>query len=836
MLQPRTLIDHSVLSPDSIQPYLPHPLTSLIGRDDEIVEAIRLLSDHDARLVNITGEAGVGKSRIAIEVLARMRDSDDRVHLYLRSPESLPPEQLPHLILAALASSIGTKTETIEDLANALGNTRVLVYINAIDRQVKAGPSLALLLDLLPTLTILVTSRTELHVRCERIIVIRPLAVPEIGMSVAAASQVDAVKLYMDRVQSFDPTLTLTDQNVDDVIAITRHLEGIPLALELMAGRSRLFSLASIRQRLPDALDLLVDGPADLTARSRSARASIQWTYDAIPGQWRKALRTLCIFHDAIGKDMATTLLTSDEELAPTAENAITLLSRLVSAGMIVHADPTSGVTTPERFRIRWDVQAFGREQLRELGEYESVSHRLLLAYITHFLPILKGNFAETESQLFRELDLERRDLHAVLTQAASNQETARIALPLATELWPYWNARGYLQEGQEILQNLIQAAGEEETAEFARSLHALGNIMLEMHLDAQAESLWERSITIHERCGDLAGMAGSLNNLGVLHMHAGQVDRAQHYYQRALEVRPIQGNHRFNIVTLCNLAEVLVIENKLDEAATLFREAFDIARAATFRRQMVNCMAHMMVVEYARKAENAAEEWFWAGWEVAESIDDKHGESRLRLLRGRHLFHQPDQKAAGIQETILGIRAAVESGSVRLMRQAAVVLAEIAAIHGQHRFAAQCLGASDRRVGGLNAYMAELDSDIKSRLETAIREEIGGPAFIRQIVVGSRLSVQATLESGITMLEEILEDLRERQESLELTTPLTRRELEVLACVARGLSDKEIAEELAISPRTSMTHMSNIMGKLKVKNRSAAASKGARLGLIHSD
>lgn len=834
MLHLQTSIEHTRIQPGIIYPTLPLPLNSLVGRQDLITQICDVLSREENRLVTIAGEAGVGKTRVAKEALARLRGKDGREHLYITLPDDAGGKDVAPIALTSLATLVESAPTTLAELAEALADRRVLLTLNAIDRAVTGATSLIELLQHLPTVNILLTSRIELHVRGERIIVVPPLTLPAPESSLAEAQATESVQLLVDRIQGYDPTFELTNENLDDVIAICRHLEGLPLSLELIAGRVRLFSVATIRAKLPNALDLLADGSTDLPDRNRSIRSAISWTYSALPKAQQRALRSLCIFAQSISLPMALRIQTLDPDGAPTSEAALNNLARLVSSGMVTTVPMRSGINDA-RYRIRWDVRAFGVEELHAHGEYERVVRNLLQSYLQLMLPRLNDVHGDEEVALYRELDEERQDLKLALMHAATDGDSIQQAMALAAALWPYWNASGALEEGQQILQTLIDAHGHEESGIYASALHALGGISIELNRDADAETLTQQAVRIRRAIDDKAGLAASLNNLGVVNMQAGQMEKAQDYYRQAMALDDGTAGDKFSIVSTCNLAELRLIANDVDEAAELFSQAFDRSRRARLRRHMVNCAGYLMIVSYRLGKDDAAEEWYAAGIEVAQKADDTLGEGRLRLIRANHLWknHEP---VDALTEAILGIRAVLESDSQRSMRHAAVLLAQIAADSGQYRFGAQCLGALGDDLESLNSMFAEMNSAVIPELQATIRKEIGGASYIRQIVVGSRLAVRTTLESGIRLLETITQDAREKHEPQHPETPLTRRELEVLACLAQGMSDKQIAEYLAISPRTSMTHMGNIMKKLKVNNRSAAASKGARLGLIGGD
>lgn len=557
------------------RPLLPGAPTSLIGREHELDDIVDVLRGGDARLMTLTGPGGVGKTRLALEAASRL-SAELRGNVGF---VPLAPLGDPSLVLPAVAQALGFTesgtTSARELLAARLASQQWLVVLDNVEHVLDSAPEIADLLAACPTLTILVTSRAPLRIRAEHEYLVRPLALPDLSHvpTVDEVAGASSVQLFVERARAASPDFELTQANCAAVAAVCRRLDGLPLALELVAARVRVLSPTELLARLDQLLPLLVGGSRDLPERQQTMRAAINWSYELLDPAERALFRRLSVFVGGWVLDAA--------EAAPVwgeiaAEDVIELLSGLVEQSLVVAETGQEGAT---RYRMLEPIRQFAAQRLDEAGETGLVSDRHLdwsLALARRGAEGLRG--AEQQHWLER-LEQEHDNLRAALRWSEQDSSRANAGLQLATALWRFWSTRGHLTEGRRWLESALEAGVNVTPGLRADALNAAGILARAQGDHERASALYDASLALRRELGDRRAVGMSLNNLGTVSLDRGEYEQAARLFEESLALFRETATDWEVAIALQNIGIVLGYRGEYARAAAQLEEALDLWR-----------------------------------------------------------------------------------------------------------------------------------------------------------------------------------------------------------------------------------------------------------------
>jgi predicted ATPase/class 3 adenylate cyclase len=480
---------------------LPAPLTRFVGRTRELEELRALLADSH-RLVTLTGPGGSGKTRLSIEA-ARSLSEQYPDGVWFVALEAVRDQEL---VLPTIAQALELREvpgrPISEVVAERLRDERILCVFDNFEQVVDAAPAIADLLQATTSLRILTSSRQPLMIAGERIYPVPPLDVPA-DPDHATATDLEhsaSIELFVDRARATQPGFVLTDDNAKAVVEICRHLDGLPLAIELAAARVNVLSPEQIAKRLGRQLGLLASARRDVPERQRTLRAAIDWSHDLLTQPQRVLFRRLSVFAGGADLEAVEAVVDPTNQLG---EEVLDLTTALVERSLL-HSAQEGG---DARLRMLETIREYASDQLAAAGETGEIQARHAAYYLAMAEAAAVPMPDARRNELFVQLDRELGNLRAILSWSLATGDIDA-GLRLATELSEFWHTRNHLAEGISVLEDLIAASSEQGATPLrARGLVVAGGLYT-WQADERAGSLSEQGIAMAQEVGDMFAVA----------------------------------------------------------------------------------------------------------------------------------------------------------------------------------------------------------------------------------------------------------------------------------------------------------------------------------------
>ena len=750
---------------------LPAPLTSFVGRTHEIAALAERLAE--TRLLTLTGIGGIGKSRLALEV-ARFAETAtfENVHLV-----ELAAVTEPEGVVAAIASALGVpergERSLLDGLVASLSRREVLLILDNCEHLAEAAAVLVLeLLQRCPALCALATSRIPLDVHGEAVFRVEPLAIPDPDRpsSRAAVARYAAVRLFADRARAARADFRLTDENAADVVQICARLDGIPLAIELAAARVNVLGPRQIVLRLDDRFQLLTGGSRSALPRHRTLRASIDWSCDLLDEQERTLLRRLAVFAGGWTLEAA-------EAISQTpAPNTLELLSRLVTKSLVL-VDHSRGEA---RFSLLETIREYALGMLREAGEEQALRQRHR-AWIVALATRAEDGLWTAEQRAWLELlDRELDNVRAALAWS-TDADDPEPGLQIAGRLWRYWEQRGHAVEARRWLGALLACPHPEPGAARARALMADGYFA--------------------ELAGDLVTSASQAT--------------------AAIDAARVADDHVVLVSGLLLMAILKGLGGDLAASRALLDEAKDRARSIGWEPGVRMALLNLGVLARISGDEDRAASLLTEGRALSEAAGDRYTEG-FYLTNLAHLAVQQGDWATA--EARYG-EALARWRDLADLHNAATALEGLAwplAAQGRAERSTRLLGSAERlrEIVGTALYPHWL-ADHERACATA-QQALGERAFAASWAAGRSLTPEQAIAEGLASPDSSRSG--GRRPTVAVVGPgharLSRREAEVARLVARGLTNRQIAEQLVLQESTVGNHLQRIYARLELTGR----------------
>jgi predicted ATPase len=557
----------------------PSPMTRLIGRQWEIQRLTQLLSSDEVRLVTLVGPGGSGKTRLALELATHLRHVFTQGVYWVALASVRNADLVPVHLLSTLGLRSAPGMSSLRTLIHFLQDQRLLLVLDNFEHLSIAAFVVSELLEAVPGLSVLVTSREPLHLYGEYEFRVPPLALPDLhAMSEPAElSQYAAVQLFVERAQATLPTFTYTAELGQTIAQICISLDGLPLALELAAARVKLLSPAALLHQLQTSrLSLLTHGARNVHPRQQTLRNTLQWSYDLLDPDEQQLFRRLSVFvsdfslaaaEQVCGQERAA----RDERSGGKRQDMLEQLTSLVDKSMLQCLEQEGEETLP-RFRMLETLREYGLEQLSARQE-DAATWR---AYSDYYVALAEEAGAylrdasqqEWVSRLTQEYD---NVLNALQWLLATGQGEA--AVRLSSAIWEFWWIRGLIDEGLTFLERALATPGDVSKAVRARGLAAAG--FLANHLEdlRHAEELLSECVILFRELEDVLALSYVLRILGHAAWGRGEYPLAHTLLEEALHLTRENGDARGVAEALMVLAVVNVAQGDCAQAWTQAEE-----------------------------------------------------------------------------------------------------------------------------------------------------------------------------------------------------------------------------------------------------------------------
>lgn len=489
---------------------LPVQLTSFVGRA-ELATARATFAN--TRLLTLTGPGGTGKTRLALQLAAEMSDEFDDGVFFVALDSIVDPALVASAIATALELELGGAADPLDAVIEFVGQKRLLLLLDNFEQVVDAAPAVSRLLREAPRIKVVVTTRIVLRVSGEQELPVPPLGLPPADagrLTAAQAETYEAVQLFVERARAAQPTFALTDDTAPLAVDICRRLDGLPLAIELAAARTRAMPVAAIHARLGQHLALLTGGSRDLPGRQQTLRGAIDWSYDLLEPPERRLFARFSVHSGGAFLEQAEAVCGPSSELG---DEVLDGLSSLADKSLV---KPDLAASDDPRFAMLVTIRDYAHERLETSEDFAALARRHALVYLD-FVEALAPEVLGPDARAATDrIELDHDNIRAALDWALVHGE-AEIAMRLIVATWRFWQRRGHLVEARGRVDMVMALPGVAEQSDDlqAAAFGAAGGITY-WQADAHATyHYYSSALSAAQRSGDPRLIARALYDHG---------------------------------------------------------------------------------------------------------------------------------------------------------------------------------------------------------------------------------------------------------------------------------------------------------------------------------
>ncbi len=547
---------------------LPSPTTSFIGREEEVAAVSDLLCRIDVRMVTLMGTAGVGKTRLALQVATQLDPQFNDGVCFVALDQASSADALQQLLAQALNIQEEKERSLFDQVKAALRDQTLLLVLDNFEQVLPASREVAALLAACPKLKVLATSRAMLHIQAEHLFEVLPLPLPDSRRlpDLSVLSRNAAIALFVQRAQAVQADFQLTSANASTIASICARLDGIPLALELAAARVRHFTPQVLLARLERGSAILQREARDVPARQQTLRGAIAWSYDLLEPVEQRVFRRLAVCVNGATPEAAERICSEAEE-----EDVSAVLEALVDKSMLLRQGRENH---QQRYGQLQTLREYGLEQLTLAGEMEparAVHAAYYLSWVEQVYPLLSG----AEQVFWLDcLEQEYENVRSALEWfLGSGVGRAEQALRLCVSLLGFWEIRGYVGEGLAFLERALSQRQGVPPSIQASALHGAVSLALMQDDHARAGQLLQECQSLFRASVDRAGMANILHLQGNLALVTNSYKLARRLLNEALAIYLEEGDTARVPSTREALAQIAIAQADYATAQSLLNK-----------------------------------------------------------------------------------------------------------------------------------------------------------------------------------------------------------------------------------------------------------------------
>jgi len=815
----------------------------LIGREKEVAKLCDHLHSPQVRLMTLLGPGGIGKTSLGLQVATEMRERFTDGVCFV----SLAAISDPKLVVPAIAKELGIREAGERPLFDyvkvILRKKHLLLLLDNFEQVLNAAPQLPELLAECPHLKILVTSRSRLHLHGEYSFPVPPLAVPDLSRPLEEnrLSQYAAVALFLQRARIAGPDFQVNHTNARAIAQICVRLDGLPLAIELAAAHRRSLASHALLARLEEhLLDVVISKDQDVIDRQRTLRDTIAWSYELLDSEEQLLFRRLTVFVGSWSLEAVEAVYSAlGDEVLHVWDGVESLLDK-----SLLQSAEQDG---EGRLRLLETIREYGLERLESSGEVE-ITRRAHAGYYLRLVeeaePYLKG---EQQTEWLARLDQEQGNLRAALKWFIEREET-ELALRLCGALWWFWHLRGYWSEGRRWLAAALELSqSKEPTLARARALCAAGDLAYYQDDYVIANSLLQESVLLCRTLQAERELATSLGILGILIRvqgdlvaagplleeseklcrklntnwelsyllrklaeHAaqnGELMKAVAYAQESLTLAQKLGDVSLIATVLSTLGGIAARQGDLTQAVAYNQESLTFARKLGDKLLIaivLNNLGYFAALQGDLTLAPYAQEAYTLILELGD---------RMFIARTLHTVGYITVHQGNLAQATTWFRKALSlAQEIQSETDIGLILfglALVAATEGQLLKAAHLFGAIEVWLD-VNMDMNPAECAEYQRAVENVRSQLGAKAFAAARSEGRTMTIEQALSTSPSPV------MVNPPPSPKYPDGLTEREVQVMCLLSKGSTNKQIAQQLVIAPRTVNTHLTSIYAKIQ--------------------